>query len=71
MERMHIEAFYFCPHHPDITGPCHCLKPEPEMLEAAIREFDLEPQKCVLFGDKTWDIEAGEKMGIYCVLAQM
>ncbi len=60
----HIDAFYFCPHHPDITGPCRCRKPEPGMIEDAIREFDLAPAKCILFGDKPWDAEAGEKCGV-------
>ena len=60
----HIDAFYYCPHHPEITGPCHCRKPEPGMIEDAIREFDLDPAQCILFGDKLWDVEAGEKCGI-------
>lgn len=60
----HIDAFYFCPHHPDITGPCHCRKPEPGMIEQAIRDFDIDVTQSVLFGDKIWDIEAGEKCGI-------
>lgn len=56
----HIDAFYFCPHHPDFTGPCRCRKPEPGMIEDAIREFDLDPDQCILFGDKPWDVEAGK-----------
>ncbi|MDD3346468.1 HAD-IIIA family hydrolase [Oscillibacter sp.] len=60
----HIDAFYFCPHHPDFTGPCHCRKPEPGMLEDAIWEFDLNPAQCVLFGDQPWDVEAGESCGV-------
>ena len=60
----HIDAFYFCPHHPDFTGPCRCRKPEPGMIEDAIREFDLDPAQCILFGDKPWDVEAGKRCGI-------
>lgn len=60
----HVDAFYHCPHHPDFTGPCHCRKPEPGMIEAAIREFDLDPAQCVLFGDKPWDVEAGKQCRI-------
>lgn len=60
----HIDAFYFCPHHPDVTGPCHCRKPEPGMIEQAIREFDLDPAQCILFGDQPWDLKAGEACGI-------
>lgn len=60
----HIDAFYFCPHHPDFTGQCQCRKPRPGMIEDAIREFDLDPTQCILFGDKPWDVEAGERCRI-------
>jgi D,D-heptose 1,7-bisphosphate phosphatase len=60
----HIDVFYYCPHHPDITGPCHCRKPEPGMIEEAIKDFDIDVAQSILFGDKQWDIEAGEKCGI-------
>ncbi len=60
----HIDAFYFCPHHPDFTGPCSCRKPGTGMLEQAGADFDIDFSRSILFGDKPWDIEAGEKMGI-------
>lgn len=60
----HIDAFYFCPHHPDFSGPCHCRKPEPGMIEQAIAEFDLDPEQCILFGDQPWDVEAGQRCGV-------
>ena len=60
----HIDAFYFCPHHPDFTGPCSCRKPGTGMLEKAAADFDIDFSRSILFGDKPWDIEAGEKMGI-------
>lgn len=60
----HIDAFYFCTHHPDFTGPCKCRKPESGMIEQAIKDFDIDVSQSVLFGDKIWDIQAGEKCGI-------
>lgn len=60
----HIDAFYFCPHHPDFSGPCHCRKPESGMIERAIAEFDLDPEQCILFGDQPWDIESGQRCGV-------
>ncbi|MCQ5131136.1 HAD-IIIA family hydrolase [Butyricicoccus faecihominis] len=66
----HIDAFYFCPHHPDFTGPCHCRKPESGMIEETIREFDLDPERCILFGDKPWDVEAGERCGVRGILCE-
>lgn len=63
----HIDAFYFCPHHPSITGPCHCRKPAPGMIEDAIKDFELDPAKCILFGDQATDIAAGEACGIFSI----
>lgn len=60
----HIDAFYFCPHHPDITGECNCRKPKTGMLEKAINDWNIDVTKSILYGDKPWDIEAGDKCGI-------
>jgi histidinol-phosphate phosphatase family domain/HAD-superfamily hydrolase, subfamily IIIA len=60
----HIDAFYFCPHHPDFTGVCKCRKPATGMIEQAIKDFDIDVNQSILFGDKSWDVEAGEKCGI-------
>ncbi|HOU03599.1 MAG TPA: HAD family hydrolase [Bacteroidales bacterium] len=59
-----ISRVYYCPHHPDFTGPCSCRKPEPGMLMRAISEFDLDISECVLLGDKETDLEAGRRAGI-------
>jgi D-glycero-D-manno-heptose 1,7-bisphosphate phosphatase len=59
-----ISKVYYCPHHPDITGPCDCRKPNPGMLIKAVKEFDLDITECVLIGDKESDIEAGRRAGI-------
>jgi D-glycero-D-manno-heptose 1,7-bisphosphate phosphatase len=63
----HIDAFYFCPHHPDITGPCHCRKPETGLIEQAVNDFDIDISKSLMVGDKPWDIECGERMHIKSV----
>ncbi|WP_312647419.1 D-glycero-alpha-D-manno-heptose-1,7-bisphosphate 7-phosphatase [Aminipila sp.] len=63
----HIDAFYFCPHHPDFTGECNCRKPKTGMIEQAIKDFDIDVSQSILFGDKEWDIEAGKKSGIFGV----
>ena len=59
-----ISKVYHCPHHPDITGPCNCRKPNPGMLLQAIKDFDLDISQCVLIGDKETDLEAGRRAGI-------
>ncbi len=64
----HIDAFYFCPHHPDITGVCKCRKPKPGMIEQAIKDFNIDVSKSILYGDKPWDMEAGKKCGIETII---
>ncbi len=54
-----LTKIYYCPHHPDLTGPCSCRKPAPGMILDAIREYDVDPESSVLFGDKISDVEAG------------
>ena len=59
-----ISKVYHCPHHPDISGPCQCRKPNPGMIQQAVKDFDLNIMECVLIGDKESDLEAGRKAGI-------
>jgi len=59
-----ITKVYHCPHHPEITGPCRCRKPNPGMILDAIKEFNIDPVNSVLIGDKKSDILAGEKAGL-------
>lgn len=71
----HIDAFYFCPHHPEhgigkYKVDCNCRKPKTGMLEQAIKDFDIDVTQSVLYGDKPWDIEAGEKCGIKSILVE-
>lgn len=65
----HIDAFYYCPHHPThgigkYKVECSCRKPKTGMLEQAILDFDINVAQSYLFGDHDSDIEAGEKMKI-------
>jgi D-glycero-D-manno-heptose 1,7-bisphosphate phosphatase len=64
MKGIVISKVYHCPHHPDITGPCDCRKPNPGMILQAIEEFDLDIAKCFLIGDKESDLQAGRNAGI-------
>ena len=59
-----ITKVYHCPHHPEITGPCECRKPNPGMILDAINEFNIDPVNSVLIGDKKSDILAGENAGL-------
>ena len=59
-----VDAWYFCPHHPDFTGGCACRKPAPGMLLSAMRDFRADPAECVLYGDKDSDRLAAEAAGV-------
>lgn len=61
---IHIDKIYYCPHHPDFTGPCTCRKPNPGMIFEAAHEFDIDLPSSILIGDKQSDIDAGKNAGI-------
>jgi len=68
-----IDAFYFCPHHPDkglgsYKISCDCRKGNPGMLLQAAREYDIDLQGSFMVGDKLADIEAGKRAGCKSVL---
>ena len=59
----HIDAFYYCPHHPEgtvkeLAVPCRCRKPNPGMLEQAAREWPIDLGRSFLIGDKDDDMAA-------------
>jgi D-glycero-D-manno-heptose 1,7-bisphosphate phosphatase len=62
-EGAHIDAFYYCPHHPEGTVTefaisCRCRKPEPGMLEQAASEWPVERGRSFLIGDRDHDLAA-------------
>ena len=65
----HIDAFYYCPHHPEAKNAayrmeCPCRKPAPGMIQQAMREWPVEPSKSFLIGDQERDIQAAEAAGV-------
>jgi D-glycero-D-manno-heptose 1,7-bisphosphate phosphatase len=68
-EGAHIDAFYYCPHHPDGTVEkfaisCRCRKPGPGMLEQAESEWPIERGRSFLIGDKDHDLAAAQAFHI-------
>ena len=68
-----IDAFYYCPHHPEhgigkYKIPCHCRKPETGMFEMAEQGFEVDKASSWMIGDKLIDIEAGRNYGVRTVL---
>ncbi len=64
-----IDAYYYCPHHPEGTvekysGKCNCRKPEIGMIEQAKMDYDIDLITSIIIGDKESDILTGKNAGI-------
>jgi D-glycero-D-manno-heptose 1,7-bisphosphate phosphatase len=59
---------YYCPHHPDFTGPCDCRKPKPGLLLRGIAEHNIDPAQSYFIGDRERDVEAGTAAGVKGIL---
>ncbi len=70
----YIDAWLYCPHHPDGRGsyalPCSCRKPSPGMLQEAARRYDVDLENSTMIGDKLADIEAGRAAGCRTILVR-
>lgn len=69
----HVDAFYYCPHHPEHgIGPykikCHCRKPDTGMFEAAERDCPVDKAHSYMVGDKWLDTQAGARFGVHTAL---
>lgn len=63
-----IDAFYFCPHHPDANDPryravCECRKPAPGLFFEAAKDFNINLASSAVVGDRLTDLEAGLRAG--------
>jgi D-glycero-D-manno-heptose 1,7-bisphosphate phosphatase len=70
-----IDAYYFCPHHPEhANGPyrkaCECRKPLAGMLLQAAADFSLDLAASFMIGDKLADVEAGMTAGCRSLLVR-
>jgi D-glycero-D-manno-heptose 1,7-bisphosphate phosphatase len=59
----HVDAFAFCPHHPDgivpeYAHPCACRKPAPGMINELLRHWPVNTKDAVMIGDKASDLAA-------------
>jgi D-glycero-D-manno-heptose 1,7-bisphosphate phosphatase len=70
-----IDAYYFCPHHPqysmdDKEKACGCRKPLPGMLLKAAADFYLDLPTSYIIGDKLADVQAGLNAGCRPILVR-
>jgi D-glycero-D-manno-heptose 1,7-bisphosphate phosphatase len=71
----HVDAFYFCPHHPDATieryrGQCRCRKPAPGMIEDATRDLRIDLSRSWMVGDRWIDVAMGNAAGVRSLLVR-
>lgn len=63
-----LDAIFFCPHHPDFTGPCNCRKPNPGMILKARDKYNINLRESFMVGDTLNDIETGLRAECQTVL---
>jgi D-glycero-D-manno-heptose 1,7-bisphosphate phosphatase len=68
-----IDAFYFCPHHPDgrestYSMLCDCRKPQPGMILRAAVNHNIDLSQSWMIGDILHDVEAGNKASCKTIL---
>ena len=56
-----IDAMYYCPH--DASEACSCRKPQPGLVLAAARDWNINLEASYLVGDSPSDIGAGRSAG--------
>lgn len=68
-----IDAFFYCPHHPEhgigaYKRKCRCRKPEIGMFEQAEQIFDVDKAHSWMIGDKQIDVQSGRNYGVHTAL---
>lgn len=58
-----LDGTYYCPHHPDFSGPCDCRKPRTALYLRAASELGLDLAKSFYVGDKPTDVEPARTLG--------
>jgi histidinol-phosphate phosphatase family protein len=58
-----LDASYFCPHLPEVTGPCACRKPGTALYEQAAAEHGIDLARSAYVGDRLRDVEPARRLG--------
>jgi len=59
----HLDGAYFCPHHPDVTGPCECRKPGTKLFRDAAAALGIDLTRSWFVGDRLSDVEPAATLG--------
>lgn len=68
-----LDAIYYCPHHPTegigvYQTVCGCRKPNPGMIDVAVKQLGANPGSSYVVGDQWLDLEMAERAGATGVL---
>lgn len=58
-----LDAHYFCPHLPELTGPCDCRKPGALLYRQAAEQFHIDFGQSWWVGDRMRDVLPAEALG--------
>jgi len=72
-ERVRLDGFYYCPHHPKgrvtaYAAVCDCRKPSPGLLIQAASDYGIDLRASWMIGDILHDVEAGRRAGCRTIL---
>jgi D-glycero-D-manno-heptose 1,7-bisphosphate phosphatase len=62
-EGAHLDAHYFCPHLPELNGPCDCRKPGTLLYRQAGERFGIDFSTSWWIGDRVHDVMPAETLG--------
>ena len=70
-----VDAYYYCPHHPDGTVAeysrrCDCRKPAPGLIDRATNDLGLDPARSFVVGDRWLDVQLGRAVGARAILVR-
>jgi D-glycero-D-manno-heptose 1,7-bisphosphate phosphatase len=73
--RARIDAYYYCPHHPDGTvdpyaRECDCRKPAGGLIERAAADLGLDAARSFVVGDKWIDVRLARAVGARAILVR-
>ncbi len=73
MDGAHLDATYYCPHHPFegrgvYKRTCECRKPASGLIRRALAEWDIDLQRSLMIGNNESDLLAAQDVGLLASL---
>lgn len=62
-EKALVDGHYFCPHLPELSGPCECRKPGTLLYRQAAKRFGVDLHKSWWVGDRVRDLLPAKALG--------